>query len=34
MAKELLRAWFETDPGDQGKAGVDLLTEVDGRHRR
>jgi ribose 5-phosphate isomerase B len=34
MAKELLRAWFETDRGVQGKAGVELLEQVDSRHRR
>lgn len=34
MAKELLRAWFETEPGDQGKAGVALLAEVERRHLR
>jgi ribose 5-phosphate isomerase B len=34
MAKELLRAWFETDPGEQGKAGVQLLEQVETRHRR
>jgi ribose 5-phosphate isomerase B len=34
MAKELLRAWFETDPGEQGTAGVQLLEQVEARHRR
>jgi ribose 5-phosphate isomerase B len=34
MAKELLRAWFETEPGDRGKAGVALLAEVERRHLR
>jgi ribose 5-phosphate isomerase B len=34
MAKEVLRAWFDTEPGDKGKAGVELLTQVDQRHRR
>jgi ribose 5-phosphate isomerase B len=34
MAKEVLRAWFETDPGDQGRAGVALLAEVERRHLR
>jgi ribose 5-phosphate isomerase B len=34
MAKELLRAWFETERGVQGKAGVELLEQVDSRHRR
>lgn len=34
MAKEVLRAWFETERGDLGRAGVDLLAQVDARHRR
>jgi hypothetical protein len=34
MAKEMLRVWFETDPGSQGDAGVKLLAEVDEKHRR
>jgi ribose 5-phosphate isomerase B len=34
MAKEILQAWFDTDPGDKGTAGVELLREVDARHRR
>jgi ribose 5-phosphate isomerase B len=34
MAKELLAAWFETPPGDEGAAGVELLGVVDARHRR
>jgi ribose 5-phosphate isomerase B len=34
MAKELLAAWFDTEVGDQGAAGVTLLAEVDSRHRR
>jgi ribose 5-phosphate isomerase B len=34
MAKEMLRAWFETEPGDQGQAGVALLAEVERRHVR
>ncbi|HKU43871.1 MAG TPA: RpiB/LacA/LacB family sugar-phosphate isomerase [Polyangiales bacterium] len=34
MAKELLAAWFDTDPGDRGSAGVKNLAEVDARHRR
>lgn len=34
MAKEMLRVWFETDPGSQGNAGVELLAKVDERHRR
>jgi ribose 5-phosphate isomerase B len=34
MAKEILSAWFETDPGDKGTAGVELLGQVEARHRR
>ena len=34
MAKEMLGAWFETERGDRGRAGVELLAEVDARHRR
>ena len=34
MAKEILQAWFDTDPGDKGTAGVELLQELDARHRR
>jgi ribose 5-phosphate isomerase B len=34
LAKEILQAWFETDPGDKGAAGVALLREVEARHRR
>ena len=34
MAKEMLRAWFETEAGDQGRAGVALLAEVERRHLR
>jgi ribose 5-phosphate isomerase B len=34
MAKEMLRVWFETDPGSQGDVGVKLLAQVDERHRR
>lgn len=33
MAKEMLAAWFETDPGTQGVAGVALLRAVDARQR-
>ena len=32
MAKEILHAWFETEPGEKGKAGVQLLREVEARH--
>ncbi len=34
MAKEILAAWFDTAPGDQGDAGVARLRAVDQRHRR
>ncbi|MBI5493565.1 MAG: RpiB/LacA/LacB family sugar-phosphate isomerase [Deltaproteobacteria bacterium] len=34
MAKEILAAWLDTDPGDRGSAGVRMLMELDGRHRR
>jgi ribose 5-phosphate isomerase B len=33
MAKEMLVAWFDTEPGEQGNEGVELLTRVDARHR-
>jgi ribose 5-phosphate isomerase B len=32
MAKEILAAWLDTDPGDKGIAGVDLLRAVERRH--
>jgi ribose 5-phosphate isomerase B len=34
MARELLAAWFEQAPGDEGAPGVALLRAVDARHRR
>lgn len=34
MAKEILAAWFDTDPGEKGAPGVDALTRVDATHRR
>jgi ribose 5-phosphate isomerase B len=34
MAKELLQAWFDTEPGDKGRPGVTELESVDWRHRR
>ncbi len=34
MAKEMLRAWFETNPGTQGAIGVAALEDLDRRHRR
>ncbi len=32
IAKEVLDAWFGTEPGDQGNDGVELLKQVDARH--
>jgi ribose 5-phosphate isomerase B len=34
MAKEILAAWLDTEPGTQGSAGVRRLRAVDGRHHR
>jgi ribose 5-phosphate isomerase B len=34
MAKEMIAAWLDTDPGDQGENGVRRLQEVDARHRK
>ncbi len=34
LAKELLAAWFDTEPGDRGAAGVELLAQVEQRHRK
>ncbi len=34
LAKELLAAWFDTDPGERGARGVAELAELDARHRR
>jgi len=34
MAKEIVQAWFETEPGTQGSDGVQRLTAVDQRHRK
>ena len=34
MAKEILEAWFGTDPGTDGADGVQRLGAVDARHRR
>lgn len=31
MAKEILTAWFNTDPGEKGTEGVKLLAEVEAR---
>jgi ribose 5-phosphate isomerase B len=33
MAKEILAAWFETQPGHEGDDGVRRLEQVDRRHR-
>ena len=33
VAKAILDAWFDTDPGKDGTDGVGALSEVDGRHR-
>jgi ribose 5-phosphate isomerase B len=32
MAKEILAAWFETEPGTKGEAGVRRLLDVERRH--
>jgi ribose 5-phosphate isomerase B len=34
MAKEILQAWFEEQPAERGAPGVELLRDVDARHRR
>jgi ribose 5-phosphate isomerase B len=34
IAKEILAAWLDTEPGTQGADGVDRLNAVDQRHRR
>jgi ribose 5-phosphate isomerase B len=34
LAKEIVAAWLDTDPGDKGAAGVEQLSAVDARHRR
>jgi ribose 5-phosphate isomerase B len=33
MAREVLDAWLDTEPGTRGEAGVRLLEELDARHR-
>src|SRR6476659_260060 len=33
IAKEIIEAWFETEPGTQGTDGVQRLRAVDERHR-
>jgi len=34
LAKEILAAWFDTEPDERGRAGVAELAAVDERHRR
>ncbi|HHO50782.1 MAG TPA: RpiB/LacA/LacB family sugar-phosphate isomerase [Deltaproteobacteria bacterium] len=34
MAREILAAWLDTDPGDAGSAGVAQLEAIDARWRR
>jgi ribose 5-phosphate isomerase B len=34
LAKEVLAAWFDTEPDGRGDAGVADLAAVEGRHRR
>ena len=34
VAREIVAAWLDTDPGDKGAAGVARLREVEARHRR
>jgi ribose 5-phosphate isomerase B len=34
MAKEIVQAWFETQPGTEGDDGVRRLEAVDRRHRK
>ncbi len=34
VAREILEAWFDTDPGDRGAEGVARLRQLDDRHRR
>jgi ribose 5-phosphate isomerase B len=34
MAKELLTAWFDTQPGDRGAEGVAHLASIEARHCR
>lgn len=33
LAKEILAAWFDTEPGERGAQGVAMLADVDARHR-
>jgi ribose 5-phosphate isomerase B len=34
MAKEILAAWFDTDPGERGSAGVKALEALDAKRRK
>jgi ribose 5-phosphate isomerase B len=34
MAKEILQAWLDTEPGMQGAEGARRMRELDARHRR
>jgi ribose 5-phosphate isomerase RpiB len=34
LAKEILTAWFGTEPDQRGSAGVADLAAVEARHRR
>ncbi len=33
LAKEILAAWFNTPPGEQGAIGVEKLNAIDQKHR-
>ena len=34
LAKEILHAWFTTEPGERGRGGVDRLAEIEARYRK
>lgn len=34
IAKEIVAAWFDTEPGTDGAEGVDRVRAVDERHRK
>jgi ribose 5-phosphate isomerase B len=34
VAREILAAWLDTEPGDQGTAGVEALHRVEAKYRR
>jgi len=34
VAREIVAAWLDTPPGNEGRAGVEDLLEVEGRWRR